>query len=158
MNNNGFIKLHRKMLDWTWYDDINTKVVFLHLLLTANYEDKTWHGIQIKRGQRLISYRNLADECGVTLQTVRTSVLKLKSTHEITLETTHNYTLVTIVNYDKYQSVEKISTQQVTQELTHEQHSSNTNIRNNKKYKEINKEKFYLIDNRENNLEAIYEN
>ena len=40
----GWIKLHRQILDWEWYDDINVKVLFLHLLLTANYEDKKWQG------------------------------------------------------------------------------------------------------------------
>ena len=47
----GWIKLHRKILDWEWYDDINTKVLFLHLLLTANHEEQKWRGKIIERGQ-----------------------------------------------------------------------------------------------------------
>lgn len=39
----GYIKIHRKMLDWEWYDDIPTKTLFLHLLLTANWKDSKWH-------------------------------------------------------------------------------------------------------------------
>ncbi len=30
--NDGFIKLHRKIIDWEWYDDINTKTLFIHIL------------------------------------------------------------------------------------------------------------------------------
>lgn len=38
----GWIKLHRKLINWEWYQDTNVKVVFLHLLLIANHEDKKW--------------------------------------------------------------------------------------------------------------------
>jgi len=37
------------MLDWEWYDDINTKVLFIHLLIKANWKEKKWRGIKIKR-------------------------------------------------------------------------------------------------------------
>ena len=40
----GFIKIHRSLLEWEWYQDTNTKTVFIHLLLTANYKDKNWKG------------------------------------------------------------------------------------------------------------------
>ena len=46
--NDGFIKLHRKIIDWEWYDDINTKTLFIHILLMANFEDKKWHGETVK--------------------------------------------------------------------------------------------------------------
>ena len=36
--NDGFIKLHRKIVDWEWYDDINRNFRFIyHLLLKANF-------------------------------------------------------------------------------------------------------------------------
>lgn len=34
----GFIALHRSLLKWEWYTDENTKALFIHLLLTVNYE------------------------------------------------------------------------------------------------------------------------
>ena len=37
MYTEGFINLHRKILDWEWYDDINVFRVFTHLLLTVNW-------------------------------------------------------------------------------------------------------------------------
>ena len=47
---NGWIKLHRKILDWGWYSDINTRVVFIHLLLLANFDDRYYLGKKIKKG------------------------------------------------------------------------------------------------------------
>ena len=100
----GWIKIHRKMVKWEWYDDINTKVLFLHLLLTANHEDRKWRGITILRGQKLTSIQHLAKETKLTVMQTRTSLNKLKSTHEITIETTSKYTLITIEKYNDYQN------------------------------------------------------
>ena len=49
--NNGWLKLHRKISEWEWYTDGNTFRLFLHLLLNANFEDKKWKGITIKKGE-----------------------------------------------------------------------------------------------------------
>ena len=99
----GWIKLHRKMLEWEWYNDNNTKILFLHLLLTANHKEKKWQGKIIERGQKLTSLQHLAEETHLTLRQVRTSLNKLKSTNEITIKTTNKYTLVTIEKYNNYQ-------------------------------------------------------
>lgn len=32
----GFILLHRSILRWEWYGDLNTARLFIHLLLTVN--------------------------------------------------------------------------------------------------------------------------
>lgn len=99
----GWIKLHRKIVEWEWYDDINTKVLFLHLLLTANHKEKKWRGITILRGQKLTSVQHLAEETKLTAMQVRTSLNKLKSTNEITIKTTNKNTLITIEKYSDYQ-------------------------------------------------------
>ena len=62
MLNQGFVLLHRSILDWEWYSDLHTRVLFLHLLVTANYEDKDWMGITIKRGERVYSRAKLSYE------------------------------------------------------------------------------------------------
>jgi hypothetical protein len=64
---NGFIKLHRQLLDWEWYSDNNTFRVFIHCLLKANYKDKNWKGIQIKRGQFVTSTSKLSTELGLSI-------------------------------------------------------------------------------------------
>lgn len=103
MLKNGFIKLHRRMLDWEWYHDVNTKVVFLHLLLTANIKDEKWKGEEIKRGSRVISYPILADELNLTIRQARTALEHLKMTGEVTVKTTAKYSVVTVLNYNRYQ-------------------------------------------------------
>ncbi len=99
----GWIKLHRSLLDWEWYDDINTKVVFIHLLLIANHKDNQWRGIDIKRGQRLTSLSGLAKETGLSVKNIRTAIKHLKATNEVASHSTAQHTVFTVVNYDLYQ-------------------------------------------------------
>lgn len=144
MNNGNWIKLNRAILDWEWYDDVNVARVFIHLLLTANYEPKNWHGIQIERGQRVISIGGLAEETGLTVRQTRTALDKLKATGELTSRATNKYTLVTIENYSKFQDVKRDSDKQNGKQrdkrATNERQTNDNNIRN-KEYKECKEER-----------------
>ena len=114
----GFITLHRKLLDWEWYNDINTKTLFIHCLLKANWEDKNWRGLNIKRGSFVTSYDGLSKETNLTIQQIRTAIFKLSKTQEINIQTTNKYTLLSVVKYEDYQSLEIKS--------THKQQTNNT--------------------------------
>lgn len=118
---NGYIKLHRKLLQWGWYQDNVVKGVFIHLLMTANYEDMSWMGRTIKRGQVIVGTQKLSEELGFTRQQIRTALKKLASTNEITTETTNKFTIVTIVNWEEYQGESKKSTNKITKTLTNKQ-------------------------------------
>ena len=137
----GWITLHRKILNWQWYHNTNVFRVFMHLLLNANYEDKYWNGIVIKRGQVVTSIRNISKETGLSIQHTRTAITNLQKTKEITIKTTNKYSLVTIEKYNDYQnkSVEnntQINTQKFDK-LTNKQHTSQQQ-HNNKQYNNIN--------------------
>lgn len=79
----GYIKLHRKIVNWQWYTDIPTRVLFEHLLLTANWYDNKWRDTEIKRGQRITSLDHLAKETGLSVRQIRTSLSKLEKTRRI---------------------------------------------------------------------------
>jgi uncharacterized phage protein (TIGR02220 family) len=130
-NQKGWIKLHRKFLDWEWYDDTNVKVLFLHILLKANHEEKRWRGITIKRGQFISSYSTLAEEVGLSVQQVRTALDKLISTSEITKSSNSNYTVISVVNYDEYQSNQHTEQQTSNKRVTttkNDKNEKNNNI------------------------------
>lgn len=125
----GFITVHRQITDWEWYSDLNTRSLFLHLLIVANHAPSKWRGHDILRGQRLTSYETLSRESALSVQSVRTSLSRLKSTGEITTKSTSSFTLITIINYDTYQSVgakpNKQSNKQSNKPLTNDQQTSN---------------------------------
>jgi len=103
---NGWIKLHRSLMEWTWYHDHKTLKLFIHFLLKANIKDNEWQGIHIKRGSFVTSRKNLSTETGLTEREVRTALSRLEKTGEITRKTTNKYTLITLINYDNYQNKE----------------------------------------------------
>lgn len=100
----GFIKLSRKIMQWEWWDDATMVKFFTGLILLANYETKSWHGMTIKRGSFITSISKLTDILQMSKNAVLRCLLKLKDTGEIIDEVKPNqYRLITIVNYEIYQ-------------------------------------------------------
>lgn len=110
MNND--ITVNRKILQWGWYKNSNTKDVFLHLLLTANWHDGEYMGQPILRGQCVFGLLQLGDSLGISVRSVRTALNHLKSTGEVTIRTTNKYSIATIVKYSDYQLSSYISDKQ----------------------------------------------
>jgi len=132
----GWVKLHRQLLDWEWYNDVNTTRVFLHLLLVANHKDNNWRGIEIKRGQRLTSISSLASETHLSIKNIRTSIKRLKSTNEVASYSTAQHTVFTMVNYDLYQ--DEASEVASKGQTKGKQRATNNNVKNdNNENKEI---------------------
>jgi len=101
----GFIKLHRKITKWEWYRNANTFRVFVHLLLSANYESHGFEGRTIERGQCVTSVSRLSQELKLSVKSIRTALKHLKSTNEVAIQTTPQFSIITIKNYDLYQHV-----------------------------------------------------
>ena len=134
----GFIKLHRQFLKWEWYDDINVKVLFLHCLFRANWENQKWHGELIPRGSFITSLQNLAKETHLSIQQTRTALKKLSATNEITYEQHGSSSMITVINYNRFQNSNmEVTRSQIEIEqknknfnsgITYEQHGSNSMI------------------------------
>jgi len=124
----GWIKLHRRLLDWEWYDDQNVFRVFMHLLLTANFEPSKYKGYDIPAGCKVAGVHALADQTGLTSQKVRTALDKLKSTKEITIKTTNKFSIISIRCWNDYQRDNK--------QITNHQQTSNKQVTTSKEGKE----------------------
>ena len=99
----GFIKLHRQIMEWEWYQDANTKAVFIHLLLNACYDECRFMGQPVNRGQYMTSLARLSRDLNISVRQVRTAITRLEKTGEIDTLATNKSTLVTILNYGSYQ-------------------------------------------------------
>lgn len=106
----NYIKINRSILEWEWYGNINTCRLFLHILLKANWRDGRFEGKEILRGSFVSSYPRLAEECGLTVNEVRTALKHLISTGEITVKAHAKYTVFTVVKYNDYQEINSQST------------------------------------------------
>jgi predicted transcriptional regulator len=129
----GWVKIHRQILEWEWYDDINTCRLFFHLLIKANHKERNYKGKVVSIGETLTGLDKLSNETNLSVQQIRTSLNKLKSTNEITINSTSQGTVIKIVNYEKYQVA--------TNEPTDEQQTNNKRVTTNKNDKKENNDK-----------------
>ena len=134
----GWIKIHRKILEWEWYDDSNTFRLFMHLILKANHKDKKYRGIVVKTGSLLTGRELLSMETGLSIQQVRTCLERLKSTNEITINSSKQGTVIQIVKYKDYQIT--------TNDLTTNQPQDNQQVTTNKNVKKEKNEKELILD------------
>lgn len=134
----GWIKLHRQILGWEWYDDPKTFKLFIHLLITANHEQKQWHGITVDRGERIFGRDKLAEELCYSVQELRTCLERLKLTNEITIKSTNRFSIVKVNKYEEYQSTENTN-QQINQPANQQITNKQPQLKNDKnEKKEIN--------------------
>jgi hypothetical protein len=135
----GFITLERAILNWEWYDNIPTKVLFMHCLLKANHKANNWRGIDIKRGQFITSIQRLSDETGLTTKQIRTALKNLEKTNEVGKQTSSLNTLISVIKYDFYQSVGKPKANEGQTKGKPRATNNNDNKENNENvYREIN--------------------
>ena len=135
--------MFRRFLEWEWYDQTSMVRLFLHILLKANYEDKKWHGVVIKRGQFVTSFANLSAETGLSLQVVRSCLDKLQRTGEVNKQSTSQYTIITVCKYADYQQIEDVEQKTNNIQITSEQQASNKRVTNEQQqHKNIRKKEY----------------
>lgn len=146
-NVGGYIKLHRQLLDWEWWDDSKMVQIWVYFLLRANYQDSVWHGITIPSGSFIASLDMISKDTHLSVREVRTCLNKLKTTGEVTIKTTNRYSIITICKYDIYQFVNDDSDkpndtlpdkQETSKRQTRDKQATTDN--NNKEYKETKEE------------------
>lgn len=127
-----YIKLSRKILEWEWWEDINTCRLFIYCLLKANWKDARFKGIVIPKGSFVSSIPKLSEETSLTVREVRTAISHLKSTGEVTCKSYAKYTVFTVKNYCEYQS----SDMQNDRQTTGKRHSNDMLTTTIEEYKE----------------------
>lgn len=145
----GWIKIHRLIQSWEWYDDSKMVHLFLHLLLSANHKDGSWRGIKIKRGQLIFGRKKASERTGISERSIRTCLDKLKSTEELTIKTTNRYSIITVCKYEDYQLKESDTDQPEASNrpATDQQTTTNKKDKNDKKEKkEKNDKKYKYVD------------
>ena len=148
MQDNGWIKLHRCLLDKAVWQCLTEgqRVVMITILLLADREERHWmwkgKKYDLQPGQFITSLGSLSKKARVSVQTVRSALEKLEVLEFITRETTNRSTLITVLNWDVYQrndtEVNTPANKQATnkQQTSNKQATTNKNIRNkeDKKY------------------------
>ncbi len=137
----GWLKLYRSIQNhWLWEDKpFSRGQAFIDLLLMANHKDNKilFNGelIEVKRGSRITSLRQLSEAWGWSTKKTKKFLELLEKDNMITVKSDNKKTLVTIENYEVYQEV---GNTEETQEK-HQGNSGETQRKNKRNSKEIQK-------------------
>lgn len=129
MHSEGFIKLHRSLLEWEWHDDPNMVSVFVHCLVLANWKDGRYHGEKIPRGSFVTSYNHLAELTGMSRSTVYRCLNKLAETGEIALNVKHFYTIVSVRNYAVFQQSDETGWNELETQMKRKRNANETQVK-----------------------------
>lgn len=130
----GFITIHRKIMESAVYKDSNAVHLWLHLLLKCNHKDNDFimngNLISVKRGQTVTGRKALSVETGIQESKIERLLKLFEKLRMIEQHTNNRNRLITVLSYDKFQSGE----QQVnnTRTTDEQQVNTNNNVNNDK--------------------------
>lgn len=128
----GWIKLYRDFLAWEWFAKPEMVHLYIYLLMSANHTPQKWQGREIKRGEVVTSVGKIAVATGLSVQTIRTCIARLKSTGEITSESTSRYTIIKVCKYDTYNDKYETPNKPSNKRTTNKQQTANKRLTTNK--------------------------
>ena len=131
----GWVKVSRQITEWKWFRKPNVLSVWIWILAHVQHQDYQYGDTIIHKGEVIVGRKQLAEECGLSEQMVRTAIKSLKSTNEITTEATNKYTRIKVVNWDKWNGSGGDSTNNTTDSKPNEQPTNNQQITTKQEYK-----------------------
>lgn len=136
MENKGFIKLHRKLLDspvWKCSNSVQ-KEILITLLLMTNFKPNRWfhdgQEFDLEAGQLLTSLASIKENCSsdVSIQNIRTALNRFEKMEFLTAKSTNKFRIITILNWETYQNEKTITNRQTNRQLTGNQQATNRQL------------------------------
>jgi len=147
MNNFGYIKIYRKILDNFIYLDSQAVHLWLHILLKANHSKKEFlfNGKKetLKIGQLILSRDKLSLETNINPSKIYRLLKILEREQLIEQQTNNHFTKITVLNYEKYQNKTYKSEQRNEQPVNNQRTTSEQPVNTNNNDKN---------DNNDNNV------
>jgi len=135
----GWIKLHRKMLDNPVVcKDSDHLAVWVYLLLNATHDEypALFKGqkVMLKPGQLLTGRKSISSKLNIDESKIQRILKSLKNEQQIEQQASNRNRLITIVNWKEYQNTEQQNAQQVNNKRTTDEQQMNTNknVKNDK--------------------------
>lgn len=134
----GWIRIHRKIIDVPWFNKSEYVHLWLYLLLKANHKDQEIfignEKILVKRGQLLTSRHKLSEVVHIQENKIYRILKCFENEQQIEQYKTKKYTVISILNYDVYQKSEQDIEQQMNSKCTTDEQQMNTNNNDNNIY------------------------
>lgn len=145
----GWIKLHRKLLDNPIVcKDAEHMAVWIYLLLHAAHEEKAavfkGEKIILQPGQLITGRLKIAETLHINESKVKRILTAFKSDQQIDQQTTNKNSLITVLRWHVYQKSDQQNDQPMTSKRPASDQQLTTN--KNKRTKELKKEKEYIVE------------
>lgn len=166
----GYVKLHRKVIENGWLKNHSLWILWSYLLLKATHTAHKQR-ITIKKnagtftkevllrpGQVIFGRKKAAEDTGLSEQNIRTALKHLVTLQNINIKSTKNYSVITLINWAYYQCEPKNLTNcqpSINQVLT-----TNKNDKNDKNDININVqnefERFWILYDKKVSRETAF--
>jgi DNA-binding transcriptional regulator YhcF (GntR family) len=137
MSDQGWIKLHRKLLNNPLANHSAHLSLWITLLLLANHKEHKfmWNKkfIIIKEGQLITGRKELAKQTNIPGSTIERILELLENEHQIEQQKTTKFRLITILNWEQYQKDGQQNGQQTDNKRTTDGHIQECNNVKNEK-------------------------
>ena len=141
----GWIKLHRKILDSSVFQNAKYFKVWVWCLMKATHKevDFPFNGkdIKLQPGEFLTGRKVAAEELDISEQNFRSAMKYLISTNRLTSRSTNRFTVYSIVNWEEYQIDDEKVTSKVTKKVTNKQPPTNQPVTTNNNVKNVKNDK-----------------
>lgn len=103
----GWIKLHRSILESAVFDDLEILKIWIWLLCSVSYSSKTFifngSTVSVSAGQVATGRKKIAAQTGMDEARVYRALNVLKKMGKIDIKSTNKYSIISMVNWEKYQ-------------------------------------------------------
>jgi len=106
MESGGFIKIHRIMTKWQWYQNSKMVHILIHFILSANHAERKWQGITLLPGQFISGRKAISKVTGLSEKSIRTCIKKLEKCGEVATKTANRFTVFTLLKWEEYQMLD----------------------------------------------------
>lgn len=107
----GWIKIHRSLLDKGWFRKPEAVQLWLYLLLKAEFQDTEsfWLGkvVYLKAGQFITGRRKISNDTGISESSVERLLNMFEMCSQIEQQKSNTSRLISILNYEKFQASEQ---------------------------------------------------
>jgi hypothetical protein len=137
----GYIKVWRKIADAGWLKNHKLCAFWLWCMIKASHKEldqivgsQTVHLIP---GDFIFGRKKAAVELDMSEQEIRTILIFLKKSKNLTIKSTNKFSIISIINWNTYQGEEIEINQQINTPLTSNQPTTNQPLTTNKNEKHL---------------------
>ena len=146
---NGWIKLHRKLIDSPVFDNEKALKVWVWCLLRANHQEKEvlvgLQNVTLQPGEFVTGRNKASEELGLTPSTAWRYLNLLRKLEMLDIKPNSKFSVISLVNWGKYQGSETDNGQQSEQQMDNkrtangQQMDTDKNVKKEKNDKEQDK-------------------